>query len=62
MKRVLALLVILWTLVGGYAAFQRGDLADGNCSTAADTAWTVVVGPLNYAAPETLRRTCSQHT
>ena len=54
------LVVVLWRLVGGFAAFQRGDFADGNCSTAADTALAVVTGPLNYVAPENLMGTCSQ--
>ena len=60
MQRALVLAVVLWMLVGGFAAFQRGDLADGNCSTAADTALAVITGPLNYAVPETLNGTCSQ--
>jgi hypothetical protein len=60
MQRALVLVVVLWMFVGGFAAFQRGDLADGNCSTAADTALAVVTGPLNYAVPETLSGTCSQ--
>jgi hypothetical protein len=62
MKGLLVYLVVLWILVGGFAAFHRGDFADGNCSTAASTAWLVVLGPLNYAAPETLLGTCSQPT
>ena len=60
MQRVFVLVVVLWMLVGGFAAFQRGDFADGNCSTAADTALAVVTGPLNYAVPEILKGTCSQ--
>ena len=62
MKRVMVCLIVLWIFAGALAAFQRGDFADGNCSTAASTAWVVVVGPLNYAAPETLLETCSQPT
>lgn len=62
MNRVLVLVVMMWLLVGALAAFHRGDFADGNCSTAADTALVIVVGPLNYAAPETLEGTCSQPT
>jgi hypothetical protein len=60
MQRALVLVVVLWMFVGGFAAFQRGDLADGNCSTAAATALAVVTGPLNYAVPETLNGTCNQ--
>jgi hypothetical protein len=53
-------LIVLWMFVGGFAAFQRGDFADGNCSTVADTTLAVVAGLLNYAVPETLAGTCSQ--
>lgn len=60
MKSVLASLVITWMLVGGLAAFQRGDFADGNCSTVGDTALALVVGPLNYTVPESLLGTCIQ--
>ncbi len=63
MKKVLVFLVFLvgpWLIVGGFAAFQRGDFASGNCSTAADTALAVVVGPLNYTEPESLNETCTQ--
>ena len=60
MYRVFVWAIVLSMLVGGFAAFQRGDFADGNCSTAADTALAVVMGPLNYAVPEILKGTCSQ--
>ena len=62
MKMVLTILVIVWMLTGVFAAFQRGDFDNGSCSTRADTAFVVVMGPLNYAAPETLLRTCNQAT
>ena len=62
MKAVVSALVVLWLLVGAVAVFQRGDLEDGNCSSVADTAVIVVIGPLSYAAPETLLETCSQPT
>ena len=62
MKSMLVCLVVLWIFVGGFAAYQRGDFADGNCGTAASTALAVVLGPLNYAAPENLKGTCSQPT
>ena len=62
MKTVMATLLVLWLLVGAFAAFQRGDFEDGNCSSVVDTAVIVVIGPINYAAPETLLETCSQPT
>lgn len=55
-------LVVLWLSLGVLATIQRGDFADGNCSTITDTALAVVVGPLNFAAPETLAGTCNQAT
>lgn len=47
---VLLALVLLWSVIGLVAAFQRGyfDSADTNCSTLGSTAVTVFVGPLNY--------------
>lgn len=62
MKRVLLSLLILWLVVGGIAAFQRGDFADLSCSDAASTALVVALGPISYTAPETLMGTCAQPT
>lgn len=45
------LLVVIWLVIGVLAAFQRGYFTDDrevNCKTFADTALTVVAGPLNY--------------
>lgn len=44
-------LVVIWLLIGAFAAYQRGyfgDNRDVNCKTFGDTALTVVAGPLNY--------------
>lgn len=52
METLLGLLVLVWLLIGAFAAFQRGyfgDDRDVSCKTAADTALTIVAGPLNYA-------------
>lgn len=52
MKGLLVLAVVVWLLIGAFAAFQRGyfgDEKDVNCKTAGDTALTVLAGPLNYA-------------
>ena len=62
MKKVLLGLLALWILVGGCAAFQSGDFATGNCSTAADTALVVVLGPVNYSDPNTVLSSCSRPT
>jgi hypothetical protein len=51
MKSLLGLLVLLWLLVGVFAAFQRGYFGndrDVSCKTAGDTVLTIVAGPLNY--------------
>jgi hypothetical protein len=48
---LLAVLVIVWLLIGVLAAFQRDYFSDErevSCKTAGDTALTIVAGPLNY--------------
>lgn len=45
-------LVVIWLVIGVVAAFQRGYFTDDrevSCKTFADTALTIVAGPLNYA-------------
>lgn len=48
--RFIALLVIIWLLVGVAATYQRGYFKSGaaNCAKAGTVAATVVAGPLNY--------------
>jgi hypothetical protein len=44
-------IVLAWLLIGVLAAFQRGYFGEDkavNCRTFADTALTIVAGPLNY--------------
>ena len=42
-------ILILWLVIGGFAAGQRGDYTGPfNCSGAATAATTVLAGPLNY--------------
>ena len=51
MKTILGIIVVVWLLIGAFAAFQRGyfgDDRDVSCKKASDTALTVVAGPLNY--------------
>lgn len=51
MSRVLALVVVVWLVIGLIAAFQRGYFGSDqevSCKTFGDTALTVVAGPLNY--------------
>lgn len=57
MKSLIALVVIVWLLIGGVAAAQRGYFSGkkSNCANLSTTALTVVSGPLNYmgANPKT---------
>mgnify|MGYP003298706015 CR=1 FL=1 len=51
MKGLIGIIVIVWLVIGALAAFQRGYFGndqDVSCKTGADTALTVVAGPLNY--------------
>jgi hypothetical protein len=50
-RNVLGVIVLVWLLIGAFAAFQRGyfsDERDVSCKTAGDTVLTIVAGPLNY--------------
>ena len=51
MTRILSLLVVVWLVIGGLAAYQRGYFSDAatNCAEAGSIALTVLAGPLNYA-------------
>ena len=51
MRKLIAIVVIAWLVIGGFAAGQRGYFGSGqdvNCKRSSDTALTVVAGPLNY--------------
>jgi len=51
MKLIIGLLVVVWLVIGAAAAAQRGYFGDDravNCKTGADTALTILAGPLNY--------------
>ena len=51
MRTVIAIVIVVWLVVGALAAAQRGyfgDDRDVNCKSASDTALTIVAGPLNY--------------
>ena len=49
--RLLAVVAVVWMLIGAFATFQRGyfESSDTNCATAGTIALTVMAGPLNYA-------------
>jgi hypothetical protein len=43
-------LLVIWLVIGGIAAAQRGDYKGPiNCSSASTAAVTIAAGPLNYA-------------
>ncbi|GGO86817.1 hypothetical protein GCM10011584_09950 [Nocardioides phosphati] len=51
MRGIVGLVVLVWLVIGVIAAWQRGYITndrDVNCRTTADTALTVIAGPLNY--------------
>ena len=51
MRNLIGIIVIIWLVIGVFAAWQRGYLSndrDVSCKTFGDTAVTVIAGPLNY--------------
>lgn len=49
--KISSVLVVIWLLIGVFAAYQRGyfsDARDVSCKQASDTVLTVLAGPLNY--------------
>jgi hypothetical protein len=50
MTKIIALLVVVWLVIGALAAFQRDyfDDSETNCAEAGSIALTILAGPLNY--------------
>jgi hypothetical protein len=50
MGRLIGILLVLWLIIGAFAAFQRGyfDDAKTNCAETSDIVANIVAGPLNY--------------
>ncbi len=50
MGRLIGILLVIWLIIGGFAAYERGYFDDSrtNCSEATDIALNIVAGPLNY--------------
>jgi hypothetical protein len=48
--RIISTLVLIWLVIGAFAAFQRGyfSTADDNCSDVGTIVVTAAAGPLNY--------------
>ena len=48
--RIGPVLLVIWLVIGGIAAGQRGDYKGSmGCSRATTIAVTIIAGPLNYA-------------
>jgi len=50
-KTIIAIIVVVWLVIGALAAWQRGyfgDDQDVSCKSAGDTTLTILAGPLNY--------------
>ena len=66
MGRLIGILLVVWLVIGGIAAFQRGYFEDTrtNLLRAGDIALTVVAGPLNYFGvnPKGRRRASRRQT
>ena len=44
-----SVLLVIWLVIGGIAAGQRGDYTGSiGCSSASTIAATIIAGPLNY--------------
>ena len=50
MRRLIGILLVIWLLIGAFAAYQRGyfEDTDTNCSETTDIVLNIVAGPLNY--------------
>jgi hypothetical protein len=58
-----SLILIIWLVIGGFAAGQRGDYTGPvNCGTAATTAVTILAGPLNYMGVDPHINCTAPHT
>lgn len=51
MGKLIAVIVVVWLVIGALAAYQRDYFTDNravSCKSFGDTALTIVAGPLNY--------------
>lgn len=51
MRGLIGIVIVVWLVIGVFAAFQRGYFGNDrevNCKSTGDTVLTVVAGPLNY--------------
>ncbi|OSC41519.1 hypothetical protein B8W66_08525 [Mycobacterium decipiens] len=59
-RRAIGVIVLVWLLIGAFAAWQRDYFTGGQttCATAGTIAVTVVAGPLNYMGVNPQVRDC----
>jgi hypothetical protein len=59
-RQILSVIVLVWLLIGVFAAWQRDYFKGGqtSCATAGTIALTVVAGPLNYLGVNPKVRDC----
>lgn len=52
MRGILGVIVLVWLLIGVFAAWQRDYFkgGDASCATAGNIGLTVLAGPLNYTS------------
>jgi hypothetical protein len=57
---IIGTIVLVWLLIGVFAAYQRDYFKGGStsCATAGTIALTVIAGPLNYAGVNPKVRDC----
>ena len=51
MRRLVGIIVVVWLVIGLFAAYQRGYFGNQrkvSCKKTSDTVLTVLAGPLNY--------------
>jgi hypothetical protein len=51
MRNLIGIIVVVWLVIGVFAAWQRGYFSSDqnvSCKTFGDTALTIVAGPLDY--------------
>jgi hypothetical protein len=58
---ILGVIVLIWLLLGAYAAYDRGYFSTGenSCGTAATIALNVVAGPLNWVGDINPKTDCT---
>jgi hypothetical protein len=51
MRSLIGIILVVWLVIGAFAAYQRGYFTNErnvSCKSTSDTVLTVLAGPLNY--------------